>query len=289
MTLTEKDMQSQIEFVVRRFQEMMTKVDSLTKEVNLSVSSFSILSKKVDMIGELHTILKSQLSDFMKKTENDLQVGVNQTSNYTTLLNSIQSKFLKFDSDISELKNLTTAFDTKISPIALKIETLAPKTIITEIQNSISAFEKDVEGVFQHSMESDSGILESLDNLKKEVTALKSNLASQDLKVNSTTSKNTELQTQLTGIKDKIASDLESLKTFLLNHVSSSIAAIPKPVIPSLEDALKQMQTKVDPIWLDARNANLRSGNNESKIMILEKKVEQLQLLINKLQLQGQT
>jgi chromosome segregation ATPase len=52
-------------------------------------------------------------------------------------------------------------------------------------------------------------------------------------------------------------------------------------------DDLAKYDVKVESNAMDARNANLRSHNTETKVLMLEKRVEQLQLLLNKSQLQG--
>jgi chromosome segregation ATPase len=95
------------------------------------------------------------------------------------------------------------------------------------------------------------------------------------------------LSGDITTGKEYVESSLSSLQEKLLNYINDSIAAIPKPVIPSLDDARKALDEKLIPASLDAKNANLRSSNNEQKIYILEKKIEQLQLLLNKFQIQG--
>ncbi len=89
-------------------------------------------------------------------------------------------------------------------------------------------------------------------------------------------------------LRDKCKHDMDAFKVFMQKYVSDLLTALPKCPLPiSLDDAKNAMQSKLEPISLDAKNSNLRSINNESKITILEKKIEQLQLLLNKLQIQG--
>lgn len=95
------------------------------------------------------------------------------------------------------------------------------------------------------------------------------------------------VSSSITQQKVELQSELARIKSFFSDDIDQKIKSIPQPVIPSIEDAKKQFQAQIEPIYLDASNAKLRSSNNETKILILEKKVEQLQLLVNKLQLQG--
>jgi hypothetical protein len=91
----------------------------------------------------------------------------------------------------------------------------------------------------------------------------------------------------LSYFKSENSRFIQSAKEEISSQVETRIASIPKPVIPSLDEAKTHMQAQLEPVVLDAKNAHLRSSNNESKITILEKKVEQLQLLVNKFQLKG--
>ncbi len=96
-----------------------------------------------------------------------------------------------------------------------------------------------------------------------------------------------QVNSNFKSLKDSVLASVAEANRYVDTQIRNGISSIPKPVIPSLDDAAKQFQTKLEPVTLDAQNAKLRSSNNEAKILILEKKVEQLQLLVNKLQLQG--
>jgi hypothetical protein len=89
------------------------------------------------------------------------------------------------------------------------------------------------------------------------------------------------------ALKNQMNQGLSAFQPYVDQQIKSSIASIPKPEMPDLDAPLKAMQQQFEPARLDAANAKLRAENNEKKIVILEKKVEQLQLLLNKLQLQG--
>jgi hypothetical protein len=101
--------------------------------------------------------------------------------------------------------------------------------------------------------------------------------------------------------KNNILSIKEEVKQSFIKHkqemeiaisgvysaLNKALANIPKPEVPSYDSLKQEVDKKLEPASLDAKNANLRSSNNEIKLVILEKKIEQLQLLLNKLQLQG--
>jgi hypothetical protein len=76
----------------------------------------------------------------------------------------------------------------------------------------------------------------------------------------------------------------ESVASLKADYLSK-IEAIPIPKEVSLDLVKDEFNKKIEPFSFESKNANLRSSNNESKIVVLEKKVEQLYLLINKYEL----
>ena len=91
----------------------------------------------------------------------------------------------------------------------------------------------------------------------------------------------------LQSFKPAVKTMQDSLKALLMTYIDEKVSSIPQPVIPAPVDVSVQIKAIVEPASFDAKNANLRSTNNEAKIFLLEKKIEQLSLLLNKLQLQG--
>lgn len=77
------------------------------------------------------------------------------------------------------------------------------------------------------------------------------------------------------------------LKNVFSPMIDEKINAIPQPAIPSLDDAKVAMQKQLEPVVLDAKNANLRSTNTDVKVHVLEKKLEQLKLMVDQINLQG--
>ena len=86
---------------------------------------------------------------------------------------------------------------------------------------------------------------------------------------------------------DHLRSDLDKFKKdsrFLIldsleqhkEEVSKKFASLPVPEKLPLDEVKDEFDRKLQPVSFDAKNANLRSSNNETKILLLEKKVEQL-------------
>lgn len=79
----------------------------------------------------------------------------------------------------------------------------------------------------------------------------------------------------------------EDLSDGLTKMMDDKINAIPKPVIPTLDEAKDAMRQQLEPVCLDAKNANMRSTNTDVKVHILEKKLEQLKLMVEQINLQA--
>ena len=97
-----------------------------------------------------------------------------------------------------------------------------------------------------------------------------------------------EVKKSFESHKSETAQCLYSLKASMNSQISEAIASIPKVSIPSLDEAKVAMKKEIEPASLDAKNANLRSTNNESEIKILKKQVESLTLIIKKFEIEGQ-
>ena len=77
----------------------------------------------------------------------------------------------------------------------------------------------------------------------------------------------------------------EKLVLDLNMSIEDKIKSIPSPVIPSSDSIQKDILSKIEGYLLDCKNANVRSMNSDQRIAILEKKVEQLNLLFKKFEL----
>jgi hypothetical protein len=98
----------------------------------------------------------------------------------------------------------------------------------------------------------------------------------------------------LQGLQELLRHHIENQDASLINlsnsiilAIDEKINAIPQPVIPSLDDAKLAMQSQLEPVVLDAKNAYMKSTNTDTKVYVLEKKLEQLKLMLDQINLQG--
>lgn len=91
-----------------------------------------------------------------------------------------------------------------------------------------------------------------------------------------------EIQERLHIYYETCNANLSSANEIIRQEIKEAINAIPKPQIPSFSEISDLILHKIEPISLDAKNGQLRSSHCEMKITIMEKKIEQLFLLMQK-------
>lgn len=277
----------QMDFVVRLFQTSTSKIEDL--------------AGKLEKLVKDNEENKSNFSDFLKDyDENEkFQITINNShfSHFKDLENSLSKHFTKLETHSQDIKSLQMLCDVNCKTIgdhSSQIDLFLsdrPKyvnvTSLMQLENKIfneiiksQSFAEHAQDAYlkllnkQNCMNDDHRVLNgAFETLKK---SHESELLNQE-----------QIRQATINLKLALVSEMESWNKKTLDQVDEKIASIPKPVIPSLDDAKKAFTTQLEPAQFDARNANLRAVNNESKITLLEKKVEQLQLLLNKLQLQG--
>ena len=276
----------QIQYVVKRFQEAMGKFDSVHSSINSTLSDiksiseqFIVLKNKCDSIFMSLEALKKQVTDQNTIVDShsislaSIMPIVKDVTQHKAEIGDIQGQNASIRGQVTNLKNSIENCASSAQFSDLKI---AIKNNLDEMR---SKFQDNVQKISDFTNKSDSHMQFS-QSLSQDMANLSNNhdRLALDMK---------NLASDIGLGKVYTESSLSDMQQKLLNYINDSIASIPKSAIPNLEDAKKVMDDKLIPSALDAKNANLRSTNNEHKILILEKKIEQLQLLLNKLQIQG--
>lgn len=98
-----------------------------------------------------------------------------------------------------------------------------------------------------------------------------------------------DLSKALENEKEKLASFKEHVANSIAFHLAEFriefgqfIASLPKPKIPSTDDISSAIRLQVEPVAIDAKNGCLRSANNDMRLSIVEKKIDQIFLLLQK-------
>jgi hypothetical protein len=282
------ELQCQVGIMVSRFQDTIKQFDELKKNVTDVVKTNKILDDLVKFLNEKHQLISDDLKQFGEKCDENC-ANLNRMSDYKAeYFKNLNQMKTAFDEKIKEVHDYCIKLDIKSFKFERDFKNFVPnedhQSLLKQVASledklsNLSALQKNLQDSLDKNIEYFSAYKEELKhsinlvqmNLDSYAGVQRVHLVDHDLH------------------KIEIDRKLNEMQDSLKNHVSDAIGALPKPIEPlSLEDAQKSMQGKLEPVSLDARNANLRSANNETKITILEKKIEQLSLLVNKLQLQG--
>lgn len=286
--MTPADMQAQVDFIVKRFQESLSRYEIMEKEfknfqkekANLQGACQNLAENLASLISEASEKF-SFLSDIGKVTQEQINTIQERNTTFAT-----QHEGLKKSLQENEK-------ETRKSILAIVVDYEKNEEAINELNKKYQSFCNSFKVFHDHTSE-------KLNLQDQKIADASTKHESSSLRIAGFQADIVRIQSNLKEHAQKIAnlaSDISQSKEYtnlvsngleksLKDHIKEAIAAIPKLQIPSLEDATKATQAKIEPALLDSKNANLRSQNNETKIAILEKKVEQLQLLVNKFQLQ---
>lgn len=287
--LTVEELQDQIDYVRNKFQENCSKVESFESQINVFAQANQALMAQVTSVlsdlCDLHKAqddLKGDLKDsvasctaYNVRCRNKYEELESRLDGFVETSCSLNSMAKQNNSDVEYLKNEVK----RIGILSSQLSNL--KDLVNSVQTSNS------NALVGHN--------DKISDLKDSINSMKQTLCDLQMSQGSNFSIMDDLQKKMMKLQKEISFNGEAN----LNHVNQNIKEI-KSYFLSLIDQIKIPDTsnlikKEDLTYassgferasLDARNANLRSTNNEQKISLMEKKIEQLQLLLNRYQLQ---
>lgn len=293
MTLTPFDrLEEQVKFMVGRFQEHVNLIDEQKKLISDSANQSKehcekLESKLESYIEDLDQSQKSYQQEVSNEISKlNLANGVSYakvSSKINDLIDGhsfIADEINECKSCISKINEIEPKFFSEMNKVA-KVDDVKRLYIdVVNLKDSIPQLEENIKTI--------SKTLCDLDlDLNHKISTFPTQIKDLSVHVDDLQSAINVVSIDLSNFRLESKTNLNNLYEKLNLSILDSISKIPTPEIPSLEEAKKSMQTMVEPIGLDAKNAYLRSSNNEIKINLLEKKIEQLQILINKLQIQA--
>jgi hypothetical protein len=253
--------------------------------------------KQVQCKTALHEKNAIQNNDYLSSKIDDVNVKLqNKISNLESRLKEISPIIMnlainaeKQAKDIDNLKNLLLSVNTNLDALSKTQQSCCSFDELNKLKVSFESLRdetkqnqfnanKYTQDLYQQYQVVSRNIVNTVESLQKDKDA-----------------------TQAEQIK--IKHDLDALKEMLDIHEASNkalyedltdgvnkmiddkINAIPKPVLPSLDEAKSHMQLQLEPVSLDAKNANLRSVNTDTKLHVLEKKIEQIKLMLDQISL----
>lgn len=285
--MTDEEIQEKINFLIKRFQESISRLNSFESILNKYETISNQLSDKLQVETSHNLSLKNQFNVFSESSSiklddnsrklNDVRISVDTLSNNNKEMKDSSEKIKHSIDDLSNRMIKMHNVSLLLAPISSfdSVKRLVDEhhVMMEDQRKQISLIKLECDQKISIHLSKLIEIQAQLDLIKKEINDSSKNYLT--------------FQKEYNFFKTSIDYSFQELKLYFDKSIIDKISAIPKPLIPSLDEAKKDTQSKLEPIQLDAKNAHLRSVNTEAKVHILEKKLEQLQLLVNKLQLQG--
>jgi chromosome segregation ATPase len=282
------EQKERIDFVIRRFQEIIEKYDEIQKMIVVFTQQIDEIKATKPKDEENFKRLEQNLSSLSDKHEQKSALCRQDFDRHENNISSLSEVQKKNEFTFSKINESINSLESSLS-ICKDLSQKAAKTIdfqdlskkMNDLKDIVIAQNKDFVSLSQKVYSS----LPEMNSKLNEISSFKASLEllGKDIlkNINSVSWLSNERQKDLSTFSSKLE---ETIKTLEMK-MDEKISSIPAPIIPSIEDNKNALKSHLEPVFLDAKNANLRSTNNESKISLIEKKIEQLQLLINKLQL----
>jgi hypothetical protein len=276
--------QTQIDFIVSKFQDSMSKFEALV-QVNKDISKENAdLKSSVSNLESKFTSLAIDFSSFIvahsdsvkaqsKVNEHFDKLQMNQTS-----INGVFRKDIEnVVSECGKLKEKTEEILKTLPTLSYKIELVDIK--YSSIPGQIAKLDDSANFCQSEAIKLKDMILQD----KSIIIDVKNLSEKNSLDALSIAKNFSEFSQKTSSSIDELKKTQVYFQEAIPKVIDQKIAEIPKPVIPNIEEVKKAFQNQLEPVSLDAKNSALRSVNTESKLHILEKKIEQLKLILDQL------
>lgn len=214
----------------------------------------------------------------IKKYQIEVDEKINSLSQHKTdISDRLDSAFGSISFYSKQINDILVAFENyqknHVSKKDLQISNsyiFQIKSRIESVENLINSLNKQSQ-FFKDSVESVTSFYESLNSIVKDVISESKNIEK---------SCKSYIDTSIKNTSQKILD--------LHQEMTIKFAALPSPPIPLKMDEVKEEVKKiVEPFFLDAKNAALKSNNSDMRVSLMEKKVEQVMLIAKKLEIQA--
>lgn len=277
----------QMEFMAKRFQECVKEFDDNKIVSQKLLEDHKALNQRMDVESKDVDYLTDRISEIMNTItifKKDLSDQINLVSNSVT---EISNDIPLMKSQLQVRNELFEHFSQKINKILSQVNELesAEKGNIQNIYTEIESLKNELENVKNVISSQSQDIWKEIRIVSSEMTNINNLLSELSKKYILNNEQILDFNNKLELFKSDFKDAILIASSMDRKFTEDLIRLIPAPAIPSIEDAKKAMAIVLEPVSLDAKNANLRSVNNESKVLILEKRLEQLQLVINSMKL----
>ena len=276
------ELKNSVAFMRTKFQEMIARCDGIDHMNKNMLKYITSMTLSIDESKKEYDDLSQKIKDFSDILEQEVK-------SLTGKIYDLKNEHLTLNSSHQDTKDTMNALDSSIKHI---------QSVVLDLKNSSKSFVKleNLEVISKNASDSHKEHSDNLSLIQEKFNELedRNNRCSTNLtqvnvdldffKISKENFQN-DIVKKFNLLQSQVKTSIDTNMENTLNVVADMISAIPSAPKLVIEDPTEKIKKQVEPIQLDAKNANLRSVNNESKITLLEKKVEQLQLLLNKYQI----
>jgi hypothetical protein len=274
----------------------LTELEVIINTLNEKLEAQEKLIADLQCKADLHATNASKNNDYLSSKIDSVNVNLQERlykleSRFECLLLATTNICLDFESQKKEIENLQNnllSANSQLDSISHVLTSVCHQDQLTEIKANFESLRDECK---QSQSVAHVYMVDLFNECKKENQILTNDFKNnadirhaEDIKIKH------DLQGLQVAFNQQISNQDASLKNLfntLISAIDEKINAIPQPVIPSLDDAKNAMRQQLEPVILDAKNANLRSTNTDTKVHVLEKKLEQLKLMVDQINLQG--
>lgn len=279
--MTLEDLEDQVKFMVEKFQNSIKSFEEHSVLVQKNIDNTADLASKMNALADNGQNTTQKATDLGQKVENQGRIHQSLLADLSSNIKQLWTNHVDISQDLTTAKAFANAVDSKLEASMTMMKGFLKSEDVKPLYNEIASLKDKFPALAIDYDKDKTDILALITNLKSDFSSLPSSIQDLESKVVSTISNLQAVINDVANIRTEFKSSLSSLSASFDAKLKEQISAIPVQDAPSLDDTKKVMTTMVEPMAVDAKNASLRSASNESKISLLEKKLEQLQILVN--------
>lgn len=266
--------------------------------------------QKYDEMMDYASAMKNSLSDINRTALDNSQKHSEFAAFFDQFRKESDYRHSSLSKDLQSSSSFVSSIDAKVSEIKLSLDKF-DEMLFSELEKNSQAIEKrfdvvaSIEDLLKHKQESslaNSQLDSSLSILSKrhdrfdvELSAIRNKNLEHAESIASIEERVCSVESQLSKLYDDVSMRNLSLRDFVSSSIKQLSADFDKKLAslrseladsPRSTDAVRtELLAKLDIVALDGSNAVLKASNGSSKISLMEKKIENLYLLVNQLQL----
>lgn len=255
------------------------KIEDLSSTVEELIKTVSDIDEAISVNSCSQVVFKDEILDVKSNHEEkieEMQTDILTLRSEMKVLKSFDEK--NVPEIISQLQQFQENFLNINNAVFYFSEELKKKLSIFEIQE----FKDDMIEAQKAMMSSEvQNINRNMDLMFSTLKELSEKTENIYVQFDILRSKIKDINTFIDGLSADVMNEIKNHKATIEKSISLAVQAIKIPEQPNIADIKEGIRKEVEHLSLDAKNSYMKSSQNENRIAILEKKIDQIYLMIN--------